>query len=109
MKMFDNLIFNDDRNTGNFMLDESWNVILIDHSRAFIDRKNLIKGKKQAPGAIRQELLERLQALTREGLESTLDVLQGGQIKAILARRDKLLEHQQKLVDERGEARVMFN
>ncbi len=110
MKMFDNLVFNDDRNAGNFMLDESWNVILIDHSRAFINKKNLLKGKNKLPAQYDRKLLERLQALTREGLEATLgDMLQGGQIKDILARRDKLLEHQQKLVDERGEVRVMFN
>ena len=110
MKMFDNLIFNDDRNAGNFMLDESWNVILIDHSRAFLNRKNLLKGKNKLPAQYDRKLLERLQALTREGLEATLDdMLRGGQIKDILARRDKILEHQQKLVDERGEVRVMFN
>ena len=110
MKMFDNLVFNDDRNAGNFMLDESWNVILIYHSRALIERKNLLKGKNKLPAQYDRKLLERLQALTREGLEATLDdMLRGGQIKAILTRRDKLLEHQQKLVDERGEVRVMFN
>lgn len=110
MKMFDNLIFNDDRNAGNFMLDASWNIILIDHSRALISKKNLLKGKNKLPAQYDRKLLERLQALTREGLEATLgDMLQGGQIKDLLARRDKLLEHQQKLVDERGEVRVMFN
>ena len=110
MKMFDNLVFNDDRNAGNFMLDESWNVILIDHSRAFINKKNLLKGKNKLPAQYDRKLFERLQALTPEGLEATLgELLQGGQIKDILARRDKLLEHQQKLVDERGEVRVMFN
>jgi hypothetical protein len=110
MKMFDNLIFNDDRNAGNFMLDAAWNVILIDHSRALIERKNLLKGKNKLPVQYDRKLLERLQALTREELEATLDdILQGGQIKALLTRRDKLLEHQQELVDELGEARVMFN
>ena len=110
MKMFDNLVFNDDRNAGNFMLDESWNIILIDHSRAFITKNSLLKGKNKLPAQYDRKLFERLQALTREGLEATLgDMLQGGQIKDILKRRDKLLEHQQKLVDERGEVRVMFN
>ncbi len=110
MKMFDNLIFNDDRNTGNFMLDESWNIILIDHSRAFIDRKNLLKGDTKLPAQYDRKLVERLQALTREDLEAELeDVLQGNEINAIFTRRDKILEHQQKLVDERGEVRVMFN
>ncbi len=110
MKMFDNLIFNDDRNTGNFMLDESWNIILIDHSRAFIDRKNLLKGDTKLPAQYDRKLLKRLQALTREELEAELeDVLQGRQINAIFKRLDKILEHQQELVDERGEVRVMFN
>lgn len=110
MKMFDNLVFNDDRNAGNFMLDESWNIILIDHSRALIERKNLLKGKNKLPAQYDRKLLERLQSLTREQLEATLgDLLQGGQIKTLLIRRDKILEHQKKLVEERGEMRVMFN
>ena len=110
MKMFDNLVFNDDRNAGNFMLDESWNIILIDHSRAFINKKNLLKGKNKLPAQYDRKLFERLQALTREQLEQTLgDVLQGGQIQAVLARRDKLLEHHERLVDDRGELRVMFS
>ena len=110
MKMFDNLIFNDDRNTGNFILDESWNIILIDHSRAFIGRKNLLEGDTKLPAQYDRKLIERLQGLTREALEAEFDdLLQGWQIKAIFARRDKILEHQQELVDERGEVRVMFN
>ena len=92
------------------MLDESWNIILIDHSRAFIDRKNLLKGDTKLPAQYDRKLLKRLQALTREELEAELeDVLQGREINAVFTRRDKILEHQQKLVDERGEARVMFN
>lgn len=34
-KMFDNLIGNDDPNLGNWLVDPAWNLILIDHSRAF--------------------------------------------------------------------------
>ena len=30
--MFDNLIGNIDPNLGNWLLDEEWNIILIDHS-----------------------------------------------------------------------------
>ena len=40
-KMFDNLIGNIDPNLGNWLLDEEWNIILIDHSRAFTDTKEL--------------------------------------------------------------------
>jgi hypothetical protein len=34
-RIFDNLIANIDRNQGNLLLDSLWNLILIDHSRAF--------------------------------------------------------------------------
>ena len=34
-RIFDNLIANIDRNQGNLLLDPIWNLILIDHSRAF--------------------------------------------------------------------------
>ena len=35
MAMFDNLIGNRERNLGNMLRDAEWNVILLDHSRAF--------------------------------------------------------------------------
>lgn len=109
MKMFDNLIFNDDRNAGNFMLDESWNVVLIDHSRAFLDKKNLLKGENKLPAQYDRKLVERLRALTLEELEAAFDdLLRGRSIEAMLERRDELLEHHDELVDERGEA-ALFN
>ena len=33
--LFDNLIANIDRNAGNLLIDDQWNLVLIDHSRAF--------------------------------------------------------------------------
>jgi hypothetical protein len=110
MKMFDNLIYNEDRNSGNFLLDESWNVILIDHSRAFLDRKDLLDGKNQLPVAYDRKLVAALEALTEEGVKAAFDdMLMGGQVEAVLVRRDKILEHQRKLVEKQGEVRVMFN
>ena len=43
MKMFDLLIANIDRNQGNLIYDSDWHLFLIDHSRAFIDKKDLKK------------------------------------------------------------------
>ena len=40
MKMFDNFIHNPDRNAGNLIVDDDWNLYLIDHSRAFITRRS---------------------------------------------------------------------
>ena len=67
MKMFDLLIANIDRNQGNLIYDADWHLILIDHSRAFIDKKDL---KGIAPlGRVDRKLWEKMQALTIEDLD----------------------------------------
>ena len=40
-KMFDDLIGNTDPNLGNWLVDPAWNLILIDHTRAFTPTKDL--------------------------------------------------------------------
>jgi hypothetical protein len=110
MKLFDNLIFNDDRNAGNFLVDSSWDVILIDHSRAFLERKEILKGESKLPASFDRKLVERLRALRPEDLESAMKgLLQKSQVEAVLARRDKLLQRLDELVAKQGEARVLFN
>ena len=39
-KMFDNLIGNIDPNLGNWLVDPNWNLILIDHTRAFTNTRS---------------------------------------------------------------------
>jgi hypothetical protein len=109
MKMFDNLILNEDRNARNFLVDPEHDIILIDHSRAFLSKKKIGKDNK-LPTQYDRRLMERVQALEKEQLEVQLkDILMGGQIKAIIARRDKLVEHMEKMIAERGEHNVMFD
>lgn len=108
MKMFDNLISNADRNAGNFLLDQEWNVILIDHSRAFLERTSLFEGSK-LPAQYDRELVSRLESLELAELESAFgDLLKKGQIEAILKRRDRILGHLAELTAERGERAVLF-
>ena len=109
MKMMDVLINNADRNAQNFLVDPDFHIVLIDHSRAFISGKQLLKDPKKLPNQFDRLLVEQLRALDRETLDGSLEeLLMGGQIKGILERRDALLEHLDKLLAERGEARVLF-
>ena len=109
MKMLDILINNDDRNVQNFLVDADAHIILIDHSRAFITSKKILKNEKKLPKQYDRALVEKLRTLDRETLDASFKGLLGGaQIKAILERRDFLLSHVDKLVEERGEARVFF-
>lgn len=109
MKMFDNLIFNEDRNGGNFLLDTAQNVVLIDHSRAFLERKRLLRDDSKRPAQYDRALVDRLRELQRADLERSMDgLLMEGQIESLLERRDRILEHVAELVEEKGESRALF-
>jgi hypothetical protein len=108
MKMFDLLIANIDRNQGNLIYDADWHLILIDHSRAFIDKKDL---KNIAPlGRVDRKLWEKMQALTIEDLDKGLgDWVGAKEKKALLLRRDLMAKNIQELVAKRGETFVFYD
>jgi hypothetical protein len=107
MKMFDLLIANIDRNQGNLIYDGDWHLILIDHSRAFIDKKDL---KGIAPlGRVDRQLWEKMQALTIDDLDRGLEKWVGEkEKKALLLRRDLMAKEIQKLVARSGEKFVFY-
>lgn len=107
MKMFDLLIANIDRNQGNLIYDADWHLFLIDHSRAFIDKKDL---KGLAPLArVDRKLWEKMQALTMADLDRGLDNWVGDkEKKAMLVRRDLMAKSIADLVKKRGEASVFY-
>jgi hypothetical protein len=109
MKMFDVLIANEDRNAQNFLVDPDFFVVLIDHSRAFITSKSILKNKSKLPIQFDRDLVAKLKALDRETLDTHLeDLLMGGQVKAVLERRDGLLKYLDELIRKRGEGQVLF-
>ncbi len=107
MKMFDLLIANIDRNQGNLIYDNDWHLFLIDHSRAFIDKKDL---KNLTPlGRVDRELWTKMQALTMEDLDRGLEKWVGNaEKKALLARRDLMAKNIAELIKTRGEKSVFY-
>jgi hypothetical protein len=104
-KVFDNLINNRDPNLGNWLVDPEWNLILIDHTRAFAPGKDMVHKMNR----IDKRLWERVLALEEASLKTALARhLDGGQIKDILQRRERLKKEIEKMVAERGEAEVFF-
>jgi Calcineurin-like phosphoesterase len=95
MNLFDVLVHNTDRTQENLLLTRDWNVVLIDHSRAFPTSQQqprlLYKNALELPPAF----AERLRGLDQEALRRALAPwLHGRQIDALLKRRDRLLrEH----------------
>ena len=103
MKMFDQLIANIDRNQGNLIYDEDWHLFLIDHSRAFTDRKDL-KGTAVL-GRVDRQLWAKMSALTLDDLNNGLGAWVGDKEKnAILLRRDKMAAQITQMIAKRGES-----
>jgi len=93
MGTFDALIDNVDRTQENILVVEPGSRMwLIDHSRAF----RLSRRLPPLPStglSLDSKTLDGLRGLTREQLERALGgLLTGGQIKAILARRDRIVD-----------------
>ena len=87
MKMFDNLICNADRNAGNLIVDDDWNLYLIDHSRAFITDKKLPFTMVR----VDPEVWDKMLALDEPTLTAALGKwLDRGMVRAMLNRRDAM-------------------
>lgn len=105
MTMFDNLIGNQDRNTGNMLRDAAWNLILIDHTRAFRPGADLPNRLSR----IDVDLWDKVQGLTRTQLDARLGPwLDPNEIAAILERREKMKADVDRLVAEKGAAAVFL-
>ncbi len=109
MKTFDNLISNWARSDRDFMVDGEWNVVLIDHSQAFLSTRELSSKPDQVPATFDKRLMERLRSLEADALSMRFGrVLLEPQVRAILGRRDALLALMDKLIAEKGESAVLF-
>ncbi len=103
-KMFQNLIYDKDPNEGNWLVDSDWNLILIDHSRAFTTDKTM----QNQLTYVDINLWEKMQQLDEAALTAALgEWLSGSEIRAILERRAEMEREIAKLVEDRG-ARGVF-
>ncbi len=103
-KMFHNLIYNKDPNLGNWMVDPAWNIIIIDNSRAFTTDTD---ERVHVLTRVDRDLWDRFVALDKATLATALgEWLTGGEIEAILERRDEMRKDIDELVEDRGERDV---
>lgn len=107
VRLFDNLIYNVDRNLYNLLITKDYQIRLIDHSRAF----RVINTPRTPKDLTRfsKSLLERLQKLEKADLTARVGKhLTGYQISALLQRRDAIVALAAALVAQRGEAAVLY-
>lgn len=104
-RVFDALIANIDRNAGNMLIDEDWNLILIDHSRAFMKNDTPFLDKITA---IDRPIYEAMKALDEATLNERLKpwLFGKGSVKDLLKRRDKIVKKLEKLTEKLPEGAV---
>jgi hypothetical protein len=107
LRVFSELTADTDRNQGNILITHDWRIVLIDFTRAFRMNTQL-----REPARVRQieaQALERLRALTADEVAARVSPwLTGAEIRAVMARRDSLVKHFDKLIAERGETAVLL-
>jgi hypothetical protein len=107
IRVFDQLIYDTDPNLTNVLIGEDWKLWRIDFTRAFRIYKDLRDPKDLV--RCEHQLLEKLKALDGNELaERTKSYLTKDEVKAVMARRDKIVARFQQLVSEKGETEVLY-
>ncbi len=106
-RVFDELIINIDRNLGNLLITDDWKVVLIDHTRAFTPYSG-IRNPANLSRCSRR-LLEAMKRLSEGEVSNAVGGnLTPEEIKALLARRDKIVEFFVRRAAEKGEDAVLL-
>ena len=107
IRVFDQLVSDADPNLTNVLIGENWQIWRIDFSRAF----RLNKEPKSPKDLVRcdRQLLEKLKALDGNALaEKTKKYLTKDEVKAVMARRDKIVAQFQTMIAEKGEKEILY-
>jgi hypothetical protein len=108
MRVFDELIANDDRNAGNQLWTKDGTLWLIDHTRAFRLQRVLKKPARLERCDL--ALWKVLQQLTIESVTAAVDrTLTKDEIKAMMVRRDLIVKQFAQMIDTRGEPAILFS
>lgn len=107
-RVFGQLVYDTDRNLTNVLMTlDDGKLWMIDFTRAF-RLSNDLKDVKDLEKCDKQ-LFEKLKALTAEQVKQAVGKhLEGGQINALLKRRDKIVAQFTKMAADKGEAAIFY-
>jgi hypothetical protein len=107
MRVFDELIYDSDANLTNVLIGAEWHVWRIDFTRAFRAKTDLRKPANLVK--CERRLFESLKELNgKDAEEKTRHYLTKDEVKAVMARRDKIVKHFEKMIQEHGEKEVLY-
>jgi hypothetical protein len=117
-RLFDNLIANEDRHSNQILITPDWRMVLIDHSRSFRTAGRFVKGLLYSANSpegpmlmseLPRVLVDKVKALDPAILRSVAgETLSDEEIRAVLIRRDLILQEIDKLVRANGESKVFY-
>jgi hypothetical protein len=107
VRVLDQLVYDTDPNLTNVLIGEDWKLYRVDFTRAFRTQKDL-QSTKDLVQCDRQ-LLTKLKALDGNDFATrTKGFLSKSEVQAVMARRDKIVDHFQKLIAEKGENEILY-
>jgi hypothetical protein len=107
-RVFDELVMNIDRNLANLLITKSWKIALIDHTRCFTPYHG-IRNKENLTRCSR-DLLAKMKSLTAAAVTRAAgNHLTGVEVRALMVRRDRIVEFFEKKAREKGEENVLFS
>lgn len=107
VRVFSELIHDTDRNRSNLLITRDWKIWMIDFTRAFRRWPRLVH--KEWLLRCDRVLFDALGGLSRESLDEELsDILSSVEIEGVWSRRSLILEHYERLIQERGESQVLY-
>jgi hypothetical protein len=107
IRVFDQLIYDTDPNLTNVLVTEDWKIWRIDFTRAFrqynglLDPKDLVMCDRQLLEKLKELKFDEVYARTRPHLSK-------GEVKTLIARRDKIVATFEKLAATKGEGAVLY-
>ena len=105
--VFDQLIYNTDRNLQNMVITKDWKVWMIDHTRAFRMHKQCQNAKVLR--FCEKGFHDKLATLNEAELTTRMDgVLTRPEIQGLLGRRDHILKVLDQEIAQRGETTVLY-
>ena len=107
IQVFDQLVYDTDPNLTNVLIGEDWKLWRIDFTRAFRISEDL----RDPKGLVRcdRQLLEKLRTVdANEVAARTTYHLTKTEVRAVMARRDKIVAQFQKLISEKGDTEVLY-
>lgn len=107
VRVFTQLVYDMDRNLTNILIGPEWQLYMIDFTRAFRVHHQL----KEVKDLVKcdHRLLNSMRNLKQGDLEQAVGkYLTKIEIKAVMARRDKIVAHFDQLVAQKGEKEVLY-